>query len=68
VLIDDRDERPGREVQGRGPRRHSRSGSPIGDKALAEGAVEFKPRKSAGKGDLVPIAEAVARCIATLEA
>jgi prolyl-tRNA synthetase len=67
VLIDDRDERPGVKFKDA-----DLVGIPvritIGDKALEQNAVEFKPRKSAGKGDLVPIAEAVTRCIATLEA
>jgi hypothetical protein len=38
----------------------------IGDKALAEGAVEFKQRKATGKGELVPLAAAVERCLTAL--
>jgi prolyl-tRNA synthetase len=34
----------------------------IGDKALAEGAVEFKARKTAGKGELVPLTNIVQHC------
>ncbi len=61
VLIDDREERPGVKFKDA-----DLIGLPvrltIGDKALAEGAVEFKPRRSAGKGELVPIDRVVARC------
>ncbi len=66
VLIDDRDERPGVKFKDA-----DLVGIPvrvtIGDKALEQNSVEFKPRKSAGKGDLVPIADAIAKCIATIE-
>jgi prolyl-tRNA synthetase len=38
----------------------------IGDKALAEGSVEFKARKVAGKGELVKFDAVVAKCMASL--
>jgi len=61
VLIDDRAERPGVKFKDADligvPMRLT-----IGDKALAEGAVEFKPRASKDKAELVPIGEVVGRC------
>ncbi len=61
VLIDDRDERPGVKFKDA-----DLVGIPIrltiGDKALAEGAVEFKLRKDSGKGENVPMAQAAAKC------
>jgi prolyl-tRNA synthetase len=60
VLIDDRDERPGVKFKDA-----DLIGIPlrvvIGDKALAENAVEFKPRASKDKPVNVPIAELSAR-------
>lgn len=65
VLIDDRDERPGVKFKDA-----DLIGLPIrltlGEKGLAQGGVEFKARKDTGKGDLVPIAEVVAKCIGVL--
>jgi prolyl-tRNA synthetase len=65
VLIDDRDERPGVKFKDA-----DLIGMPvrltIGDKALAEGSVEFKPRKAAGKGELVRLDGVVERCLAAL--
>ncbi len=65
VLIDDRDERPGVKFKDA-----DLVGLPIrltiGEKALAESAVEFKARKVAGKGELVPVVNAVSRCVAAL--
>ncbi|MBL0922373.1 MAG: proline--tRNA ligase, partial [Phycisphaerales bacterium] len=62
VLIDDRDERPGVKFKDA-----DLIGAPIritpGDKALAEGSVEFKLRSDPGKGELVKIADVVARCL-----
>jgi len=61
VLIDDRDERPGVKFKDA-----DLIGIPIrltvGDKALAEGCVEFKKRDEAGKGELVKIEDAVEKC------
>ena len=61
VLIDDRSERPGVKFKDA-----DLIGVPIrltiGDKALAEGAVEFKPRASKEKAELVAIGEVVGRC------
>jgi prolyl-tRNA synthetase len=61
VLIDDRDERPGVKFKDA-----DLIGIPvrltIGDKALAEGAVEFKRRGDAGKGELVKLDEVAAKC------
>jgi len=58
VLIDDRDERPGVKFKDA-----DLIGMPVrltvGDKSLAEGAVEFKKRKEAGKGTLVKLGEVV---------
>lgn len=65
VLIDDRDERPGVKFKDA-----DLIGIPIrltiGDKALAEHAVEFKPRKSKDKPVNVPLTQVVARTIETL--
>ncbi|MBL8763739.1 MAG: proline--tRNA ligase [Phycisphaerae bacterium] len=65
VLIDDRDERPGVKFKDA-----DLIGIPIrltvGDKALAEGSVEFKLRTDPGKGESVPLAEAARRCLAAL--
>ncbi len=61
VLIDDRDERPGVKFKDA-----DLIGCPIrltiGDKSLAEHAVEFKLRTDPGKGENIPIANAVAHC------
>jgi len=61
VLIDDRDERGGVKFKDA-----DLVGVPIrltiGDKALAEGGVEFKRRADAGKGEVVKLADVVARC------
>ncbi len=66
VLIDDRDERPGVKFKDA-----DLVGMPIrltiGDKALADGCVEFKLRRDAqGKGELVKLGDVVARCSAAL--
>jgi len=65
VLIDDRDERPGVKFKDA-----DLVGIPvrltIGDKALAENSVEFKERKIAGKGTLVPMAGLLEACRAAL--
>jgi prolyl-tRNA synthetase len=65
VLIDDRDERPGVKFKDA-----DLIGIPvrlcIGDKALAEGAVEFKPRKSKDKAVNVPMGEIVEKTLAAL--
>jgi prolyl-tRNA synthetase len=67
VLVDDRDERAGVKFKDA-----DLVGIPIrltiGDKALAEGSVEFKRRSDAGKGDLAPIADVVERCLAVARA
>ncbi len=67
VLIDDRDERPGVKFKDA-----DLIGVPvrivIGDKALAENAVEFKPRKSKDKPVNVPMGEVVAKALAALGA
>jgi prolyl-tRNA synthetase len=66
VLIDDRDERPGVKFKDA-----DLIGIPIrltiGEKALAEGGVEFKLRRDAGKGEVVPTAQVAAKCAAALE-
>jgi prolyl-tRNA synthetase len=63
VLIDDRDERPGVKFKDA-----DLIGIPvrltIGDKALAEGGVEFKARRDTGKGEVVKLADAPAKCAA----
>ena len=65
ALIDDRDERPGVKFKDA-----DLIGIPvrltIGDKALAEGAVEFKLRNDTGKGENVPMAAVVAKCAAAV--
>jgi prolyl-tRNA synthetase len=65
VLVDDRDERAGVKFKDA-----DLVGIPIrltiGDKALAEQAVEYKLRKDAGKGENVKIADVVQRCISVL--
>ncbi|QYU68539.1 hypothetical protein J4558_27765 [Leptolyngbya sp. 15MV] len=65
VLIDDRDERPGVKFKDA-----DLIGIPvritIGEKALADNAVEFKPRKAQGKGELVKIDQAPAACLKAL--
>ena len=65
VLFDDRDERPGVKFKDA-----DLIGIPIrltvGDKSLAEGAVEFKLRRDPGKGELVPLDAVVDRCIASV--
>jgi len=65
VLIDDRDERPGVKFKDA-----DLIGIPvrltIGDKALAEGGVEFKARRDPGKGEVVKLADAPAKCRALL--
>ncbi|UYV12677.1 MAG: proline--tRNA ligase [Phycisphaera sp.] len=66
VLIDDRNERPGPKFKDA-----DLVGIPIrltlGDKAIEAGGVEFKLRKDAGKGEVVPFADVVARCLSALE-
>ncbi len=67
VLIDDRDERPGVKFKDA-----DLIGIPIrltiGDKALAEGAVEFKLRSDTqGKGEMVKFDALVTRCRSALE-
>ncbi|MCA9294271.1 MAG: proline--tRNA ligase [Phycisphaerales bacterium] len=61
VLIDDRDERPGSKFKDA-----DLIGIPvrvtIGEKGLAESAVEFKLRSDSGKGSFVAIAEAAGKC------
>ncbi|MBY0308562.1 MAG: hypothetical protein K2Q09_07455, partial [Phycisphaerales bacterium] len=65
VLIDDRDERPGVKFKDA-----DLIGVPvrivIGDKALAENAVEFKPRSSKERPVNVPMGEVSARTLAAL--
>ncbi len=65
VLIDDREERPGVKFKDA-----DLIGIPvrltIGDKSLAEGSVEFKARRDKGKGELVKIEDAAARCVEAL--
>jgi len=66
VLIDDRDERPGVKFKDADivgiPVRLT-----IGDKALEQGGVEFKMRKDTqGKGEVVPLAQVVSRCVNAL--
>jgi len=68
VLVDDRDERPGVKFKDA-----DLIGIPIrltlGDKALAEGCVEFKLRSDTqSKGELVKIGDVVERCLSQLEA
>lgn len=65
VLVDDRDERPGVKFKDA-----DLIGVPIrltvGDRAFAEGAVEFKRRGDTGKGDLAPLDSVVERCLDAL--
>ncbi len=67
VLIDDRDERPGVKFKDA-----DLVGIPVritlGEKSLAEGAVEFKLRKgpAAAKGENVRIEEAAKKCLAAV--
>jgi len=65
VLIDDRNERPGVKFKDA-----DLIGIPvrltIGEKALAEGNVEFKLRREEGKGRLVEIGDAVSETLAKL--
>lgn len=67
VLIDDRDERPGVKFKDA-----DLIGLPvritIGDKALEQGGVEFKLRRDAGKGEIVPLDKVVARVAETIGA
>lgn len=67
VLIDDRVDRPGVKFKDA-----DLVGIPvrltIGDRALEQGGVEFKSRREAGKGEVVPTGEAVAKAIDTIEA
>jgi len=66
VLLDDRDERPGVKFKDA-----DLIGVPIritlGDKAMDAGGVEFKLRRdAAGKGEVVPMDQVVARCMAAV--
>jgi prolyl-tRNA synthetase len=65
VLIDDRDERPGVKFKDA-----DLIGIPVrltvGDKAMADGGVEFKARRDKGKGDVVKLEAAAQRCLVTL--
>jgi prolyl-tRNA synthetase len=65
VLIDDRDERPGVKFKDA-----DLVGIPLrltlGEKALAENAVEFKLRKAGGKGENVAIASVVDKVLVAL--
>lgn len=65
VLIDDRDERPGVKFKDADiigiPLRLT-----IGDKSFDQGLVEFKPRRDAGKGETIAIADAAATCAAAI--
>ncbi|MCC6426859.1 MAG: proline--tRNA ligase [Phycisphaerales bacterium] len=68
VLVDDRDERPGVKFKDA-----DLVGIPVrltlGDKALDAGGVEFKLRKDTqSKGDVVPVADVVGKCLAALNA
>ncbi len=67
VLIDDRDERPGVKFKDADligiPLRIT-----IGDKALEQGGVEYKARRETGKGEVVPLAAAVEKCVTALNA
>ena len=62
VLIDDRDERPGVKFKDA-----DLIGIPvrltIGDKALAQGCVEFRNRKEKGKGELIKLDAVVEKCL-----
>ena len=65
VLIDDRDERAGVKFKDA-----DLIGLPIrltlGDKALEQGGVEYKTRRDPGKGEVVPIADVTAKCLAAI--
>lgn len=65
VLIDDRDERPGPKFKDA-----DLVGIPvrltIGPKTLEQGGAEFKRRADPGRGELVPLAEAVPACLDAL--
>ncbi|MBY0113978.1 MAG: proline--tRNA ligase [Phycisphaerales bacterium] len=65
VLIDDRDERAGVKFKDA-----DLIGLPIrltlGDKALEQGGVEYKTRRDTGKGEVVPIADVTAKCLAAI--
>jgi len=65
VLVDDRPERPGVKFNDA-----DLVGIPVrvtlGDKALDQSSVEIKARADAGKGELVPIDQAAARCLEML--
>jgi prolyl-tRNA synthetase len=67
VLIDDRDERAGVKFKDA-----DLIGLPIrltlGDKALEQGGVEYKTRRDPGKGEVVPIADVTAKCLAAINA
>lgn len=67
VLIDDRDDRPGSKFKDA-----DLIGVPIrltiGDKALEQGGVEFKPRTDSGKGEIVDVDSIVQRCLDTASA
>jgi prolyl-tRNA synthetase len=67
VLVDDRDERPGVKFKDA-----DLIGLPLrltlGDKALAEGGVEFKARRDKGKGEVVRVDGVVERCLRSLNA
>ncbi len=66
VLIDDRDERAGVKFKDA-----DLVGIPVritlGDKALEQNSVEFKARRSPGKGELVPITNAAQACLSALD-
>ena len=65
VLVDDRDERPGVKFKDA-----DLVGIPIrltiGDKALEQGAVEYKARRDTGKGEVGPMDAVVGKCVAVL--
>ncbi len=67
VLVDDRDERPGVKFKDA-----DLIGIPVrltlGDKALAEGGVEFKARRDPGKGEIVKLTDAAAKCTSAMGA
>jgi len=67
VLIDDRDERAGVKFKDA-----DLLGIPVrltlGDKALADDAVEFKRRGAPGKGENVPMGDVVSKVVAALNA
>jgi prolyl-tRNA synthetase len=67
VLIDDRDERAGPKFKDA-----DLIGIPVrltvSDKTVEAGAAEFKARRAAGKGEVVPRSDVVARCLEALGA